>query len=84
MAVPFNLTDPFLARICLPSAKRDQNYPLPGTTAIAIGWGQTELGGSPSNNLKQITLKIMKDSSSSCSQPWFDTKTQMCATASDK
>ncbi len=84
MATPFNLTDQWLSKICLPSTKKDQKYPLPNTKVVAIGWGQTELGGSPSNNLRQVTLKIKKDSSSSCSQSFFDEKTQICATAPGK
>jgi len=84
LSAPFNLTDPLLARICLPSANSGSNYPSFGTTAIAIGWGQTEFNSSFSNDLKQVVLKIKKESNEYCDLVFFDKKVQICATASNK
>jgi len=84
LSAPFNLTDPLLARICLPSANSGSNYPSFGTTAVAIGWGKTELNSSLSNDLKEVVLKIMKESNDYCDLVISDKKVQICATASNK
>ncbi len=84
LSAPFNLTDRLLARICLPSANSGSNYPPFGTTAIAIGWGKTEFNSSLSNDLKQVVLKIMKESKGSCDLVISDKKVQICATASNQ
>jgi hypothetical protein len=84
LSAPFNLTDRLLARICLPSANSGSNYPSFGTTAIAIGWGKTEFNSSLSNDLKQVVLKITKESNDYCDLVISDKKVQICATASNK
>jgi len=53
LSTPLTFND-FVSPVCLPQ-KDDE----PGTPAVATGWGYTEEGGNPSNELRQVTLPIV-------------------------
>ena len=81
---PFDLTDRWISKICLPSAESGSQYPLAGTSVIAIGWGKTGRNDTFSDNLQQVTLKVMDDSTTVCSNLLSNKTVQICANGPNK
>ncbi|CAF4069416.1 unnamed protein product, partial [Adineta steineri] len=76
---PLDFTDRWVSKICLPSVKTGSRYPLAGTNVMTIGWGQTRQNDTASDKLQQVTLKVMDDSTSACSNTLTNRTVQICA-----
>ena len=81
---PFDFTDRWISKICLPDAKTESQYSLVGTSVIAIGWGRTGRNDTMSDNLQQVTLKVMDDSISACSNLLYNRTVQICVNGPNK
>ncbi|CAF1384348.1 unnamed protein product [Rotaria sordida] len=81
---PFDFTDRWISKICLPSTETGSQYPLAGTSVITIGWGKTGRNDTFSDSLQQVTLKVMDDSTSACSNLLDNRTVQICANGSNK
>ena len=81
---PFDFTDRWISKICLPSTETGSQYPLAGTSVIMIGWGKTGGNDTFSDSLQQVTLKVMDDSTSACSNLLYNRTVQICANGPNK
>jgi hypothetical protein len=81
---PFDFTDRWISKICLPSAETESPYPPVGTSVLAIGWGRTGRDNITSDKLQQVTLKVIDDSTSSCSNLLYNKEVQLCASGPNK
>ncbi len=81
---PFDFTDRWISKICLPSTETGSQYPLIGTNVIAIGWGTAGTNDIDSDNLQQVTLKVMDDTTSACSNLINNRTVQICANGLNK
>jgi secreted trypsin-like serine protease len=81
---PFDFTDRWISKICLPSAETGPQYPLAGTSVVAIGWGRTGRNDTLSDKLQQVTLKVTDDSTSACSNTIYNRTVQICASGPNK
>jgi secreted trypsin-like serine protease len=81
---PFDFTDRWISKICLPSAETESPYPPAGTSVLAIGWGKTERDNTASDKLQQVTLQVIDDSTSSCSNLLYNKEVQLCASGPNK
>jgi secreted trypsin-like serine protease len=74
-----------IARLCLPQLVETNtvnNYPLPDTPLIAIGWGKLgslEESIPPSRNLQQVTLNAMSAGHRMCQNTINNRQLQFCA-----
>ncbi|CAF1123084.1 unnamed protein product, partial [Adineta ricciae] len=75
---PFNLTDSHISLLCLPAATTS-DYPLSGSTVVAIGWGKLSEEGDISDILQQVSLKRIPYESSSCMSIVSNKTVQICA-----
>jgi len=72
------LNNEFLNKICLPS-KFDELPPV-DSEVIAIGFGhEKEFSTRSSDNLRQIKLRILSQTSQTCKDELTDPSTQICA-----
>ncbi|CAF0852456.1 unnamed protein product [Adineta ricciae] len=80
-----DLTQNALDKICLPNVSvailTSQEYPVPNTSLVAIGWGYLSEGsGSVSPTLQQVTIQAVADNSTYCKRLSItDAYTQFCA-----
>lgn len=75
-----NMTDPSIAVVCLPTAVATSEYPFAHETVVAIGWGVLDPDEkTPSNTLRQITLKVISNSIESCAKSVNNRSIQLCA-----
>ncbi|UJR12890.1 hypothetical protein I4U23_017064 [Adineta vaga] len=81
---PLNFTDRWISKICLPNAKSGSQYPLPNTDVVAIGWGRTGISNTSTDNLQQVSLKVIDNLMSRCSTLISNRTVQICAYAPHK
>ncbi|CAF3256411.1 unnamed protein product [Rotaria sp. Silwood2] len=55
--------DDNIAKLCLPSSYDtiETDFPLINSQLVAVGWGETELGISLSNTLRQMTVAVISN-----------------------
>jgi transmembrane serine protease 2 len=78
---PINFNDPNVAKICLPNVRKGEQsrYPEVDSPIVAIGWGRISSGGSPSNALRQVTVKTVDNKDRTCKVSIKNTDLQFCA-----
>jgi secreted trypsin-like serine protease len=80
----FDFSDISIARICLPNAAHDKEYPKPGTNVTAVGWGENETGHMP-DTLQQVTIRVWNGSDDKCTKLVRNSHTiKLCASAPGK
>jgi secreted trypsin-like serine protease len=82
--LPFNFTDISIARICLPETAHDNEYPVPDTDVIAVGWGTANASDHKPDTLQQVALKIVDESTDDCNLVLRNYQLQLCAAAPEK
>ncbi len=83
--VPFNFSDPLIARICLPNNPYDKEYPTPGTNVTTVGWGKTETSDD-SDTLQEVTVQVVDQFQNNCDYQsvWYNHSIKLCAAAPGK
>lgn len=75
-----NMTDPSIALVCLSRVSATQEYPSTLDSVVAIGWGVLDSEGkTPSDTLRQITLKVISNSIENCQRSINNRSIQLCA-----
>jgi secreted trypsin-like serine protease len=75
--IPFEFSATSIARICLPDAAHDNEYPHPGTNVIAVGWGETKTSNT-SDILQQVTLQVSDKLADPCHSVVKNHQLQLC------
>lgn len=81
LAAPIAMS-PRTATIPLPVGLDPATWPGPGTTAAISGWGASEFGGQPSNQLRRAEVQVLTGPGNpECGRYGgnFDTATEICA-----
>ncbi|CAF0946322.1 unnamed protein product [Rotaria sordida] len=82
------MTDPWVSAICLPSVSSAilsaGEWPPPGATVVAVGWGRLSEGGSSPSILQQVTVQTIDYRSSTCARIVNDWSVQFCASSPGK
>ncbi|CAF4078239.1 unnamed protein product [Rotaria sp. Silwood2] len=88
LSTPLNMTDPSVSAICLPSISSTTlstgEWPSPGTTVVAVGWGVLSENGFSSSTLQQVTLQTVDHNLSMCSGVTNNWTVQLCASSPGK
>ena len=84
LATPVNFSEPFVGRIFLPHTRYPDQYPETGTYVVAAGWGGTRLNGKATNELRQVSLKVLNKTAPICAFNTFNSRIQLCAYAPGK
>jgi secreted trypsin-like serine protease len=81
LSTPIDMSDRSVALICLPaSTTMKADYPLAGTSVVAIGWGVLASDNkTPPNTLQQVTLQTVANTASSCRRVVNNASVQFCA-----
>ncbi|CAF0996677.1 unnamed protein product [Didymodactylos carnosus] len=89
LTTPLDLSDLTVSTICLPNSTsalpQSVEYPLPGSTLIAIGWGVlSSESNRVSQTLQQVTLTAVPKTASTCVRSLSNSSEQFCASAQGK
>lgn len=77
---PLPDTEPRIGTICLPPDDiPGKSHPPINANAVAIGWGSTSFGGTPSTTLKQVILPILEANKWPCNVYVTYLPGQICA-----
>ncbi|CAF0935726.1 unnamed protein product [Rotaria sordida] len=75
--------DPTVKQICMPRVDMttllNNEWPLPDTNVVAIGWGTLAMSGSLPAALQQVTLQTVAYTDDTCSSVIFNKNKQFCA-----
>ncbi|CAF4989253.1 unnamed protein product [Rotaria sp. Silwood1] len=82
------MTDPGVSTICLPSVSSTTastgEWPSPGTTVVAVGWGRLSESGLSPSILQQVMLQTVDYNLSICSRIITNWLLQLCAISPGK
>ncbi|CAF1437008.1 unnamed protein product [Rotaria magnacalcarata] len=71
--------DPSIGTICLPPDNVGDNYPKPGWSSVAIGWGCTSWNDCQTQTLQEANLPILHANIPPCTQHMIYPPGQICA-----